>query len=77
MSFCGEAAGRPLEALALAAIGYRELSMRPAAIGPVKQALMAADLDEARAAMEKADSDGATSARDGLGAWAESRGLPV
>ena len=28
LSFCGEAAGRPLEALALAGIGFRTLSMR-------------------------------------------------
>ncbi|MCH8166650.1 MAG: phosphoenolpyruvate--protein phosphotransferase [Proteobacteria bacterium] len=77
LSFCGEAAGRPLEALVLAAIGFRELSMRPAAIGPVKRALLAADLGEASAAMERADQAGATSARAGLLAWAESRGLPV
>ena len=77
LSFCGEAAGRPLEALVLAAIGFRELSMRPAAIGPVKRALLATDLAGLRAAMERADSAGATSARAGLRAWAESRGLPV
>jgi phosphotransferase system enzyme I (PtsP) len=77
LSFCGEAAGRPLEALVLAAIGFRELSMRPAAIGPVKRALLAADLAGLRAAMEQSDSAGATSARAGLQAWAESQGLPV
>ncbi|MHA1530256.1 MAG: phosphoenolpyruvate--protein phosphotransferase [Alphaproteobacteria bacterium] len=77
LSFCGEVAGRPLEALVLAAIGFRELSMRPAAIGPVKRVLLAADLGEVRDTMERADSAGATSARAGLRAWAESRGLPV
>ena len=30
LSFCGEDAGRPIEALCLAAIGLRTLSMRPA-----------------------------------------------
>lgn len=44
LSFCGEIAGRPLEAVVLAALGFRALSMRPAAIGPVKKALRAADL---------------------------------
>lgn len=77
LSFCGEAAGRPLEALVLAAMGFRELSMRPAAIGPVKRALLTADLVELRAVMEKADSAGATSARAGLLAWAKGRGLPL
>ena len=36
LSFCGEDAGRPVEALCLAALGVRTLSMRPASIGPVK-----------------------------------------
>ena len=77
LSFCGEAAGRPLDALVLAAIGFRELSMRPAAIGPVKRALMSVDLTELRAEMERADQAGATSARAALSAWAKEAGLPV
>ena len=44
LSFCGEDAGRPMEALALAAIGFRSLSMRPASIGPVKALLRQIDL---------------------------------
>jgi phosphotransferase system enzyme I (PtsP) len=36
LSFCGEDAGRPVEALAFAAMGIRTLSMRAASIGPVK-----------------------------------------
>jgi phosphotransferase system enzyme I (PtsP) len=77
LSFCGEAAGRPLEALALAAAGFRELSMRPAAIGPVKRALIAADLSEARAVLAEAEGAGATSARPALRAWAAGRRLPA
>lgn len=63
LSFCGEAAGRPAEALALAAIGFRELSMRPASIGPVKRALIGADLGAIRAQLARADAAGAASAR--------------
>lgn len=37
VSICGEAAGCPLEAMALIAIGFRRLSMAPPAIGPVKE----------------------------------------
>ncbi len=77
VSFCGEAAGRPLEALALAAAGFRELSMRAAAIGPVKRALIAADLSEARAVLAEAEGAGATSARPALRAWAAGRRLPA
>ncbi|MCP1336137.1 phosphoenolpyruvate--protein phosphotransferase [Futiania mangrovi] len=36
VSLCGEMAGRPLEAMALVALGFRALSMPAAAIGPVK-----------------------------------------
>ncbi|MEM7527679.1 MAG: phosphoenolpyruvate--protein phosphotransferase [Pseudomonadota bacterium] len=72
LSYCGEAAGRPLEALALAAIGFRELSMRPASIGPVKRALRAVDLSEAFGVIEHAFADGHSSARTALRAWRES-----
>lgn len=44
LSFCGEDAGRPIEALCLAAIGFRTLSMRPASIGPVKSLIRRTDL---------------------------------
>jgi phosphotransferase system enzyme I (PtsP) len=46
LTLCGELAGKPLGALALSAIGIRDLSMSPAAIGPVKTALMATDLTQ-------------------------------
>jgi len=46
LSFCGEDAGRPIEAACLAAIGMRTLSMRPASIGPVKSILRRTDLTE-------------------------------
>jgi len=69
LSFCGEDAGRPVEALALAAIGLRALSMRPASVGPVKALLRRVDLAEARAVIETARAAGAESARPALMAW--------
>lgn len=48
MSVCGEIAGRPVEALALIALGCRKLSMRATAIGPVKAAIRQADVAEIR-----------------------------
>lgn len=48
LSFCGEDAGRPVEAVCLAAMGIRTLSMRPASIGPVKSLLLRVDLGELR-----------------------------
>jgi len=46
VSVCGEIAGRPLEAIALAAIGYRTLSMSVTGIGPVKAALLKLDAQD-------------------------------
>ncbi len=48
LSFCGEDAGRPIEAVCLAAMGIRTLSMRPASIGPVKSLLMKVNLPDLR-----------------------------
>ncbi|WP_128515617.1 phosphoenolpyruvate--protein phosphotransferase [Tabrizicola thermarum] len=69
LSFCGEDAGRPIEALALAAIGFRSLSMRPASIGPVKALLRRVNLAEARAAIDRARAAGEESARPMLMEW--------
>ena len=69
LSFCGEDAGRPIEALALAALGLRSLSMRPASIGPVKALLRRIDLTEVRAVIDEARAKGAASARPALMDW--------
>ena len=69
LSFCGEDAGRPIEAIALAAVGFRMLSMRPASIGPVKHVLRRVDLTEARDVIEAAKAAGETSARVRLMDW--------
>ena len=42
-SLCGEMAGRPIEAMALIALGYRSISMAPASIGPVKAMVLSAN----------------------------------
>jgi len=39
VTLCGEMAGRPLPAMALLGVGFRSISMSPAAIGPVKAML--------------------------------------
>ena len=69
LSFCGEDAGRPVEALALAAIGLRTLSMRPASIGPVKALLRRVNLGEARQIIETARAAGDDTARPRLMEW--------
>lgn len=44
VTLCGEIAGRPLEAMALAALGYRSLSMSASALGPVKAMVRTLDV---------------------------------
>ncbi|MBZ8118749.1 phosphoenolpyruvate--protein phosphotransferase [Roseovarius sp. LXJ103] len=63
LSFCGEDAGRPVEAACLAAIGLRNLSMRPASIGPVKSILRRTNLDELAGVIAKASASGNQSVR--------------
>jgi phosphotransferase system enzyme I (PtsP) len=69
LSFCGEDAGRPLEALCFAAMGLRKLSMRPASIGPVKSLLRRVDLRELRAVIREAQARGAMSVRSSVANW--------
>jgi phosphotransferase system, enzyme I, PtsP len=47
VTLCGEIGGRPLEAMALMAIGYRDLSMSAASIGPVKAMTLSLKIREA------------------------------
>ena len=74
LSFCGEDAGRPVEALCFAAMGLRSLSMRPASIGPVKSLLRRVDLREARAVINEARASGAQSVRPAVMDWLKRQG---
>ncbi len=69
LSFCGEDAGRPVEAACLAAIGFRTLSMRPASIGPVKHMLRRVDLGDLRAVIDGARAVGAETVRPAVQAY--------
>ncbi len=66
VSFCGEDAGKPLEAAVFAAIGFRALSMRPASIGPVKSLMRGVDLGALNEIIEKASREGKQSIREDL-----------
>lgn len=69
LSFCGEDAGRPVEAVCFAAMGLRSLSMRPASIGPVKSLLRRVDLREARSVITEARAMGEQSVRGAMMDW--------
>lgn len=51
VTICGEMGGRPLEALALLALGVEQLSITPAGVGPIKALVRSADLGMVKAAM--------------------------
>ncbi len=74
LSFCGEDAGRPVEAMCLAALGIRTLSMRPASIGPVKHLLRKVDLTAVRAVIDRAREDGAENVRAPVMDWLAAQG---
>ena len=73
LSFCGEDAGRPIEALCLAAMGLRTLSMRPASIGPVKHLIRRSDLREVRELIDTSRADGCPSVRPAVMDWLRSQ----
>ncbi|PNG24620.1 phosphoenolpyruvate--protein phosphotransferase [Methylocella silvestris] len=79
LTLCGEIGGKPLEALALLAIGYRSLSMSAAAIGPVKAMILSADLRLARALVMARLNEKSTglSLREVLAQFAEDHGIPI
>ena len=79
VSLCGEIGGRPLEVMALIAIGYRGFSMTASAIGPVKAMLLGLDAGEAERFLlpRLAAHDGAPSLRAELRAFAEAKGVPL
>ncbi|WP_245396758.1 phosphoenolpyruvate--protein phosphotransferase [Jiella sonneratiae] len=78
VSLCGEMAGRPLSAMALIGLGFRDISMAPPSIGPVKSMLLALDAgalaDELRAFLD--DPQQAGSARPLLRDFAERHRIP-
>ena len=79
VTVCGEIGGRPLEALALIGLGFRDFSMSPAAIGPIKAMVLSADAGEVAALIDAEltkVTDGA-SLRPALAAFAKSHGVPI
>ena len=77
LTVCGEMGGRPLEALALLGIGYRRLSITPAALAAIKAAIRSVDLNDLTARMETLVNDGRADIRDQLSRWASRTGADI
>ncbi len=69
LSFCGEDAGRPIEALTFAALGIGRLSMRPASIGPVKHLIRRVSIEDLRKVIDDAEAGGLTNLRAPVTEW--------
>ncbi len=79
VSVCGEAAGKPLEALALVGLGITTLSMPATSLLPVKAVLAGLDLPGFRRVLASIRRTGAAEAslREPIAGWAREHGLPV
>ncbi|MDP1910865.1 MAG: phosphoenolpyruvate--protein phosphotransferase, partial [Hyphomicrobium sp.] len=75
LTLCGEMAGRPIEALALIALGFRSLSMAPASIGPVKTMILSLDANRAAKVVDDLLKKGTTNIRERLDSFAKSEGI--
>ncbi len=79
VTMCGELAGKPVEALALMAIGMTRLSMGSASVGPIKEMILNLELGPLRKAIAEAlaEGHGGIPIRDLLVELAEKQNLPV
>lgn len=77
VSFCGEMARRPLDALALIGVGVRSLSVSASAIGPLKAATRSLNLAELARYMEFLLQSSQPSVRNWLAAFARDHGIVV
>jgi phosphotransferase system enzyme I (PtsP) len=73
LGVCGEMGGRRLEALALLGIGFRRLSITPAAVGPIKELVRKIDLAELRMAVDGWLLEPQVDLRRSLAEWAQAR----
>lgn len=77
VALCGEVGGKPLEALALVALGFRSLSMAPASIGPVKATIRSMHVKRAAERVQSLVADSDASIRDKLKRFAESEAIEL
>jgi phosphotransferase system enzyme I (PtsP) len=77
LTLCGELASKPLEAMALIALGYRSISMAPAGIGPVKAMILSLDQRRANDVVTRMLSSGALDVRDELKKFAANEGVDL
>src|SRR5947208_8525909 len=74
---CGEMAGRPLEAMALIGLGAENVSITPAAVGPVKAMVRSLDACAIRSRMDQLLARPPKDMRRALADWARRHGVVI
>jgi phosphotransferase system enzyme I (PtsP) len=74
---CGEMAGRPLEAMALIGLGAENVSITPAAVGPVKAMVRSLDAGAARARLDQLLARPPKDMRKALTDWAKRHSVTI
>ncbi len=77
LTLCGEIGGKSVGALALLALGYRRLSVAPAAIGPVKMMIRSLNLGQAEEFIEELLSRSEPNIRTELKAFARANEVRI
>ncbi|KAB7738688.1 phosphoenolpyruvate--protein phosphotransferase [Parvibaculum sedimenti] len=77
ITLCGEMSGKPLEAMALLGVGFRRVSMSPAAIGPVKMMTRSLDVGSLESYMEELYALPVSSLREQLNSFAKDHRVVV
>jgi phosphotransferase system enzyme I (PtsP) len=77
VSICGEAAGRPLEAMTFVALGFRRLSMPASGIGPVKRLILSMEAQTTADAVARLMSRNRPSIRNELTEFARAEGYAL
>lgn len=77
LSLCGEMAANPLEAMALAGLGFRSLSLPPSALGPVKTMVRSLQLSRLEELLASVGDSRDHSLRGKLSAFAKDHGVVI
>ncbi len=77
VSLCGEMAGRPIEAMALIGLGYRDISMPPASVGAVKSMVRSLSVGALRGYLETLLDLPDHSLREKLRSFARDHGVDI
>ncbi len=77
VSLCGEMAARPLEAMALVGIGFRQLSMAPTAIGEVRAMVRSLTVSQLERYLDRLISSPDHSLREKLRGFAMDRSIEI